>query len=134
MTTQSVFRVRASAWSSLFECAYRFEAIHLLGMRNVVGLRAALGTAIHAGTAAYDQSVLDGAGLTADDAAGAFIDKLHDPSNEYNPASDDPRCARPSESVSRSRRSIASKSRRATTSSPSRWRRSRLTSTAAAGS
>ncbi|RSB84914.1 PD-(D/E)XK nuclease family protein [Burkholderia cenocepacia] len=89
MTTPSIFRVRASAWASLFECAYRFEAIHILGMRNVVGLRAALGTAIHAGTAAYDQSVLDGSGLTVDDAAGVFVDKLHDPENEYNPLSDD---------------------------------------------
>lgn len=81
--------VRASAWAGLFDCAYRFEGIHLLKMRNVVGLRAALGTAIHAGTAAFDQSRLDDAGLTADDAAGVFVDKLRDPSNEYDPARDD---------------------------------------------
>lgn len=87
--TQSIYKVRASSWAALFECGYRWQGIHLLGMRNVVGLRAALGTAIHAGTAAFDQSVLDGSGLTVDDAAGAFIDKLHDPENEYNPASDD---------------------------------------------
>ncbi|WP_186257820.1 RecB family exonuclease [Burkholderia gladioli] len=87
--SDSAYRVRASSWAALFECAYRWEGIHLLGMRNVVGLRAALGTAIHAGTAVYDQSVLDGSGLTADDAAGAFIDKLRDPANEYDPASDD---------------------------------------------
>ncbi|WP_186191366.1 RecB family exonuclease [Burkholderia gladioli] len=87
--SDSVYRVRASSWAVLFECAYRWEGIHLLGMRNVVGLRAALGTAIHAGTAVYDQGVLDGSGLTADDAAGAFIDKLRDPSNEYNPLTDD---------------------------------------------
>ncbi|WP_186080668.1 RecB family exonuclease [Burkholderia gladioli] len=87
--SDSVYKVRASSWAALFECAYRWQGIHLLGMRNVVGLRAALGTAIHAGTAVYDQGVLDGSGLTADDAAGAFIDKLRDPSNEYNPRSDD---------------------------------------------
>ena len=87
--SDSAYRVRASSWAALFECAYRWEGIHLLGMRNVVGLRAALGTALHAGTAVYDQGVLDGSGLTADDAAGAFIDKLHDPSNEYNPLTDD---------------------------------------------
>ncbi|MDN7803144.1 RecB family exonuclease [Burkholderia gladioli] len=87
--SDSAYKVRASSWAALFECAYRWEGIHLLGMRNVVGLRAALGTAIHAGTAVYDQGVLDGSGLTADDAAGAFIDKLHDPSNEYNPLTDD---------------------------------------------
>ncbi|WP_186276138.1 RecB family exonuclease [Burkholderia gladioli] len=87
--SDSVYKVRASSWAALFECAYRWQGIHLLGMRNVVGLRAALGTAIHAGTAVYDQGVLDGSGLTADDAAGAFIDKLHDPSNEYDPLTDD---------------------------------------------
>lgn len=81
--------IRASAWAGLFDCAYRFEGIHLLRLRNVVGLRAALGTAIHAGTAVFDQSRLDGAGLTADDAAGAFVDKLRDPENEFDPSRDD---------------------------------------------
>ena len=81
--------VRASSWAGLFDCAYRWEGIHLLKLRNVVGLRAALGTAIHAGTAVFDQSRLDGAGLTADDAAGAMVDKLHDPENEFDAARDD---------------------------------------------
>lgn len=81
--------VRASSWAGLFDCAYRWEGIHLLKLRNVVGLRAALGTAIHAGTAVFDQSRLDGSGLTADDAAGAMVDKLRDPDNEFDPARDD---------------------------------------------
>ena len=81
--------IRASAWAGLFDCAYRFEGIHLLKMRNVVGLRAALGTAIHAGSATFDQSRLDGTGVTADDAAGVMVDKLRAPENEYDPARDD---------------------------------------------
>ena len=81
--------IRASSWGALFDCAYRWEGIHLLKMRNVVGLRAALGTAIHAGTAAFDQARLDGSGVSADDAAGVFVDKLRDPENEYDPARDD---------------------------------------------
>lgn len=81
--------VRASSWAGLFDCAYRWEGIHILGMRNVVGLRAALGTAIHAGTAAFDQSRLEGSGVTADDAAGVMVDKLRDPANEFDPARDD---------------------------------------------
>ncbi len=89
MSNQSITTVRASSWSGLFDCAYRWEGIHLLEMKNQVGLRAALGTAIHHGTAVFDQSVLDSASLTADDAAGAMIDKLHDPENEYNPNQDD---------------------------------------------
>ncbi len=85
----STITVRASSWGALFDCSYRWEGIFLLGMRNVVGLRAALGTAIHAGTAAFDQSRLDGSGVSADDAAGVFVDKLHDPENEFDPARDD---------------------------------------------
>lgn len=81
--------VRASSWAGLFDCAYRWEGIHIKKMRNVVGLRAALGTAIHAGTAAFDQGRLDASGLSVDDAAGVFIDKLRDPENEYDSAKDD---------------------------------------------
>ena len=81
--------VRASSWAGLFDCAYRWEGIHLLGLRNVVGLRAALGTAIHAGTAAFDQARLTGDTVTAADAAGVLIDKLRDPENEFDPARDD---------------------------------------------
>ncbi len=87
--TAPALTVRASSWAALFDCAYRWEGIHIKGLRNVVGLRAALGTAIHAGTAAFDQSRLDGSGVTADDAAGVLVDKLLDPENEYDPARDD---------------------------------------------
>lgn len=86
---EPALKIRASSWSGLFDCAYRWEGIHIQGMRNVVGLRAALGTAIHAGTAAFDQSRLDGSRATADDAAGVFVDKLHDAENEFDPTRDD---------------------------------------------
>lgn len=81
--------VRASSWAGMFDCAYRWEGIHLLKLRNVVGLRAALGTAIHAGTAVFDTARLTGDTVTADDAAGVFVDKLRDPENEYDPSRDD---------------------------------------------
>lgn len=82
-------KARASSWAGLFDCAMRWEGIHLLGMRNVVGLRAALGTAIHAGTAVFDQARVDHSIVTADDAAGVLVDKLRDPENEFDPARDD---------------------------------------------
>jgi len=82
-------KVRASSWAGMFDCAYRWEGIHLLGMRNVVGLRAALGTAIHAGTAVFDQARVDHSIVTADDAAGVLVDKLRDPENDFDPARDD---------------------------------------------
>lgn len=81
--------VRASSWAGMFDCAYRWEGIHLLKLRNVVGLRAALGTAIHAGTAVFDTARLTGDTVTADDAAGVFVDKLRDPENEFDPSRDD---------------------------------------------
>lgn len=83
------FKVRASSWSSLFDCAYRFEGIHLLGLKNVVGLRAALGTAIHAGTAVFDLARISHDAISADDAGGVLVDKLRDPENEFDPARDD---------------------------------------------
>ncbi|PTQ75418.1 PD-(D/E)XK nuclease superfamily protein [Nitrosomonas oligotropha] len=81
--------IRASSWAGLFDCAYRWEGIHLLKMRNTVGLRAALGTAIHAGAAVFDQARISGDTVTVDDAAGVLVDKLRDPENEYDPNKDD---------------------------------------------
>lgn len=76
----NVFTVRASAWAGLFDCAYRFEGEHILGIRRPSGLAAHLGTSIHAGTAAFDMGRLPGASpLSVDDAAGVFIDALHHP-------------------------------------------------------
>jgi len=89
MNIEPSITVRASSWAGLFDCAYRWEGIHLLGMKNTVGLRAALGTAIHAGTAVFDQAKITGDTVTAADAAGVLVDKLHDPENEFDPAKDD---------------------------------------------
>jgi hypothetical protein len=85
----STTKVRASSWSGLFDCAMKWEGVHLLGMKNTVGLRAALGTAIHAGTAVFDQARITGETVTANDAAGVLVDKLRDPENEYDPDKDD---------------------------------------------
>lgn len=79
-----IFKVRASSWAGLFDCAHRWEAEHLLGMRKPAGMRALLGTAVHAGTAVFDKSRMDGAGVTADEAAGVVIDTLHNPEFEVD--------------------------------------------------
>jgi hypothetical protein len=76
--------VRASSWGSLFDCAYKWEGEHLLGMRRPSGLRASLGTAIHAGTAHYDLARLEGKPVKADEAAEAFVDALHNPEGEVD--------------------------------------------------
>lgn len=71
--------IRASGLSEWFDCAARAEARQLLGKRTPTTGRALLGTAIHASTAAFDRSTLEGAGLTIDDTAGAAVDAIYKP-------------------------------------------------------
>ncbi|MGF6806256.1 hypothetical protein OKW30_001382 [Paraburkholderia sp. Clong3] len=85
----STFTVRASSWGGLFDCAMKWEGEHLLGMRKASGLRATLGTAVHASTAANDQAHLDGNPLSPDDTAGVFIDTLHNPTQDVDYSDDD---------------------------------------------
>lgn len=75
----SVYKVRASSWGSLFDCAMRFEGEQLLGMRKPSGIRAHLGSSIHHGTAVFDSSKITGSGVTVDDAVGEFITALQNP-------------------------------------------------------
>lgn len=70
-------KVRASSWASLFDCAHKWEGVHLLGMCIPSTPRAQLGRAIHASTAVYDQSRIDHSGITPSDAAGALVDELN---------------------------------------------------------
>jgi hypothetical protein len=81
--------VRASAWGKLFDCAHRFEWENLLGRSKPAGMRALLGTAVHAGTAAFDQGRLDGSGVTPDEAAGVLVDVLHNPDFEVDTSQDE---------------------------------------------
>lgn len=74
---QDVIRVRASSWGALFDCAHRWEGIHLLGMSGKVGGRLRLGQALHASTAAYDKARIQGQTVTPDDAAGELVDALY---------------------------------------------------------
>lgn len=80
----STITVRASSWGELFDCSYRWEGVHILGMRRPSSLRASLGTAIHAGTAAFDQAKVEGKPIKPDDAAGVFVDTLHNPDDEVD--------------------------------------------------
>ncbi len=82
-------RVRASAWSKLFDCPHKFEWENLLGHYKPSGMRALLGTAIHAGTAAFDQGRIDHSDITPDDAAGAVVDAIHHPEFEVDRNQDD---------------------------------------------
>lgn len=89
MDSQSTITVRASSWGSLFDCAHAWEGVHILGMRKPAGLRAALGTAVHASTAANDQARLDGNPLLPDETAGVMVDTLRNPTQEVDYSADD---------------------------------------------
>ncbi len=77
--------IRASSLAELFDCAHRWEGKHLLGMNGPTGGAAQLGSAVHAGTAAFDASRLPGGSpLTIDDAASAVVDTIHKPEREVD--------------------------------------------------
>lgn len=79
-----IVEIRASSWGTLFDCSYKWQGEHLLGMRRPSGIRALLGTAVHAGTAAFDQARLDRKPITAMEAADSFLDALHNPTDEVD--------------------------------------------------
>ncbi len=90
ITEPQVTAVRASSWGSLFDCAHRWEGEHLLGMRKPSGLRAQLGTAVHASTAAFDNGRLPGSSaVSADASADVFVNTLHHPEREVDYSKDD---------------------------------------------
>lgn len=74
-----IVTVRASSWGSLFNCAYAWEGVHLLGIKSPSSPRALLGTAIHASTAAFDSARITGLELSAFDAAEHLVQTLRHP-------------------------------------------------------
>ena len=77
-----VITIRASSIADLFDCAYRFEGRQILGMRSPASRAMVLGTAVHAGTAAFDQARMDGKPIKPYEAAGIVVDKLRDPGED----------------------------------------------------
>lgn len=79
-----VIPIRASSFGRYFDCAYAWEGEHLLKLDRRGSLRAWMGTSIHAGTAAFDQARLDGAPISADDAAGVLVDTFTNPTTDVD--------------------------------------------------
>lgn len=80
----SLVTVRASSWGSLFDCAFKWEWIHILGHRSPSSPRSQIGTAIHAGTAAFDSSRINGSDLSAYDTAEMVVHTLRNPEYEVD--------------------------------------------------
>lgn len=77
-----MIKIRASSLGELFDCPARWAAKYILNMKMPTNTKALLGTAIHASTAAYDQSQLDKAGITIEDAKAAAVDALFNPKED----------------------------------------------------
>jgi hypothetical protein len=83
--------IRASSFGSLFDCPARWIAIHLEGKRTPSSSNAALGTAVHKGTAVFDESRLPGfQPVTVDDAKQAAYDAATRPVDEVDWEDDKP--------------------------------------------
>lgn len=76
--------IRASSLSDLFDCPARWEARHIRQISSPSGSKAMLGKAVHASTAVFDQAVIDGSGVTADEAAAAAVDTLYKPNGDVS--------------------------------------------------
>lgn len=74
--------IRASSLGSLFDCPARWAATHIDRLVMPSNGKAALGKAVHASTAVFDRSTLDGSGITVDEAAGAAVDAINHPDEE----------------------------------------------------
>lgn len=85
---QRVYSVRASSWGSLFDCAHRWEGQALMGMSMPSGLRAHLGTSVHAGTAAYDAAAMHGTPISVAQAIDVFSTTLRKPDREVDYSKD----------------------------------------------
>jgi RecB family exonuclease len=78
-------RLRASGLAELFDCPARWEAKHLKGMTLPASAAAALGTAVHASTSAFDSSRLPGGyAVSADDSAQALVDAIWRPQEDVD--------------------------------------------------
>lgn len=88
MTTKP-FTVRASSWAALFDCAHKWEGVHLLGMRSPSTARAVLGRAIHHGTALFDQGRIEGGTISVADACTAAAELVATPDDDVDWSAED---------------------------------------------
>ena len=86
-----LIHVRASSLPDLCDCPARWEAKHIKRLPRLPRSTAAqLGTAVHAGTALFDQKHLEGDDISIDDAAGIVVDTIHHPEEDVDWGEDKP--------------------------------------------
>lgn len=93
MSAREPITIRASSFGSLFDCPARWIAIHRLKQRMPSRANAAIGTAIHAGTAVYDGERVRGQTPSVSAAMDAAAAAAKDPGYEVDWADDKPDAA-----------------------------------------
>lgn len=78
----NIITIRASSLGRLFDCPAAWAATHIDGKRTPSNGKAMLGKAVHASTAVFDQSGIDGTGISIDEAAAAAVDTIHRPDED----------------------------------------------------
>lgn len=76
--------IRASSFGGLFDCPARWIEIHLHGRRVPSNGKAALGTAIHAGTAVFDGDRVQGITPSLSAAEDAAVESVRKPREEVD--------------------------------------------------
>lgn len=76
--------VRASSMASLLDCAHRWEAEHILGMRKASSGAAHLGTSIHHGAELFDARRLAGEPVEAGEAVAAAVHMIQHPEQDVD--------------------------------------------------
>ena len=89
----NIVTIRASSLGRLFDCPASWAATHIDGKRTPSNGKAMLGKAVHASTAVFDQSAIDGAGITIDEAAAAAVDTINKPDEDVAWEDDNPQDA-----------------------------------------
>lgn len=89
----NIVTIRASSLERLFDCPASWAATHIDGKRTPSNGKAMLGKAVHASTAVFDQSAIDGAGTTIDEAAAAAVDTINKPDEDVAWEDDSPQDA-----------------------------------------
>ncbi|MDR2506584.1 MAG: PD-(D/E)XK nuclease family protein [Candidatus Accumulibacter sp.] len=89
----NIITIRASSLGRLFDCPAAWAATHIDGKRVPSNGKAMLGKAVHASTAVFDQSAIDGKGITIDEAAAAAVDTIHRPDEDVQWEDDSPQDA-----------------------------------------
>lgn len=78
MAQPTVQRIRASSFGAMFDCAYRWEGVHVNGLVSWNGPFSLMGSGLHAGSALYDRGRVEHFKVTLDDAVGAALDEVRD--------------------------------------------------------